>query len=153
METSLETKTAAVAKVPSGATAVLYAAIVEGDPTEAQIETGRNALTATLEIVGAVNTSSYLTRFPAVELANDETLRVDVDATLSKVAPDPLPDAAETETFDETSATETASSEEVATDANAETPGELPNDAASSESVSPLDENAAAIGVPETSEA
>lgn len=153
MKELLETKTAAVAKVPSGATVVIYAAVVEGDPTEAQIETGRNALTATLEIVGAVNTSSYLTRFPAVELANDETLRVDVDATLSKVAPDPLPDAAETETFDETSATETASSEEVATDANAETPGELPNDAASSESVSPLDENAAAIGVPETSEA
>ncbi len=135
MKELLETKTVAVAKVPSGATVVLYAAVVEGDPTEAQIETGRNALTATLEIVGAVNTSSYLTRFPAVELANDETLRVDVDAALSKVAPDPLPDVAETETFDETSATETALSEDVATDANAETPseGEPENDATSTD--------------------
>ena len=151
MKELLETKTVAVAKVPSGATVVLYGAVVEGDPTEAQIETGRNALTATLEIVGAVNTSSYLTRFPAVELANDETLRVDVDATLSKVAPDPLPDVAETETFDETSATETALSEEVATDANAETPseGEPENDATSTDA-------AASAGTdvePETSEA
>ncbi|MBP3532469.1 MAG: hypothetical protein J6K25_15040 [Thermoguttaceae bacterium] len=153
METILETKPVAVAKVPSGATAVLYAAIVEGDPTEAQIETGRNALTATLEVVGATNTSSYLTRFPAVELANDETLRLDVDASLSKVAPDPLPEVAEPETLDEMSSPESGSNEEVATDANAEAPGELPNDAASSESVSPLDENAAAIAVPETSEA
>ncbi|MBQ7030696.1 MAG: hypothetical protein IJN32_10665, partial [Thermoguttaceae bacterium] len=74
-----------------------------------------------------------------------------VDATLSKVAPDPLPDVAETETFDETSATETALSEEVATDANAETPseGEPENDATSTDA-------AASAGTdvePETSEA
>ena len=144
MKELLETKTVAVAKVPSGA-------VVEGDPTEAQIETGRNALAATLEIVGAVNTSSYLTRFPAVELANDETLRVDVDATLSKVAPDPLPDVAETETFDETSATETALSEEVATDANAETPseGEPENDATSTDAAASAETDVE----PETSEA
>ena len=146
MKTPVETKTVAVAKVPSGATAVLYAAIVEGNPTEAQIETGRNALTATLEVVGATNTSSYLTRFPAVKLANDETLRLDVDATFSKVAPDPLPDAVEPETLDETASTEIASSEEVAPDGNAE------NDATSSAETS-LDENAAAIVEPETSEA
>ncbi|MBP3556157.1 MAG: hypothetical protein J6K20_00425 [Thermoguttaceae bacterium] len=126
MKELLETKTVAVAKVPSGATVVLYGAIVEGDPTEAQIETGRNALTATLEVVGATNTSSYLTRFPAVELANDETLRLDVDATLSKVAPDPLPDAAEAEPLDETSSLEVESREDVATDGNGE------NDATSS---------------------
>ena len=146
MENALETKTVAVAKVPSGATAVLYAAIVEGNPTEAQIETGRNALTATLEVVGATNTSSYLTRFPAVKLANDETLRLDVDATFSKVAPDPLPEVAEPETLDETPPTEIASSEEVAPDGNAE------NDATSSAETS-LEENAAAIVEAETSEA
>ena len=146
MKTPVETKTVAVAKVPSGATAVLYAAIVEGNPTEAQIETGRNALTATLEVVGATNTSSYLTRFPAVKLANDETLRLDVDATFSKVAPDPLPEVAEPETLDETPPTEIASSEEVAPDGNAE------NDATSSAETS-LEENAAAIVEAETSEA
>ena len=152
MEKLLETKTVAVAKVPSGATAVLYAAIVEGDPTEAQIETGRNALTATLEVVGAANTSAYLLRHKKVELSADESLLLTVDSTYSKISPDPLPNAAEPESLDETASTEIASSEEVATDANAETPGELPNDAASSESVSPLD-NAAAIAVPEASEA
>ena len=102
-------------------------------------------MTATLEVVGATNTSSYLTRFPAVELANDETLRLDVDATLAKVAPDPLPDAVETETFDETAATGIASSEEVATDANAETPvnAESGNDATSTEAAA-IDETAVA---------
>lgn len=95
MENVIETKTVAVAKVPSGATAVLYAAIVEGVPTEAQIETGRNALTATLEIVGATSTSSYLTRFPTVELANDETLRLDVAASLAKISPDATSETSE----------------------------------------------------------
>ncbi|MBQ2790944.1 MAG: hypothetical protein IJE97_15005 [Thermoguttaceae bacterium] len=138
MEKILETKTVAVAKVPSGATVVLYVALVDGVPTEAQIETGRNALTATLEIVGATNASSYLTRFPAVKLANDETLRLDVDVTLAKVAPDPLPDAVEPETLDETPSTESALSEEVAADGSDKTS---------------LDDNAAAIAEPETSEA
>ena len=91
MKKLLETKTAAVAKVPSGATAVFYVAFVDGVPTEAQIETGRNALAATLEIVGATNVSSYLTRFSPEELADGETLLLEVDATLSKVAPDPPP--------------------------------------------------------------
>ncbi len=109
MERILETKTVAVAKVPSGATVVLYVALVDGVPTEAQIETGRNALTATLEIVGATNASSYLTRFPAVKLANDET-----------------------------PSTESALSEEVAADGSDKTS---------------LDDNAAAIAEPETSEA
>ncbi|MBR4834352.1 MAG: hypothetical protein IKU86_08515 [Thermoguttaceae bacterium] len=97
METILETKTAAVAKVPSGATVVLYGAVVEGDPTEAQIETGRNALTATLEIVGATNASSYLLRHKKIELAADESLLLTVDSTYSKVSPDPLQDVAEPE--------------------------------------------------------
>ena len=126
MEKLLETKTVAVAKVPSGATAVLYVALVDGVPTEAQVETGRNALAATLEIVGATNVSSFLTRFLAKELADDETLRLDVAASLSKIAPDPLP-----EILDETS----------------------PEESASGEAETPLDENAAASGAPETSEA
>lgn len=98
MKELLETKTAAVAKVPSGATIILYGAVVEGDPTEAQIETGRNALTATLEIVGATNTSSYLLRHKKVELAADESLLLTVDSTYSKISLDPQPDAAEPET-------------------------------------------------------
>lgn len=88
MKELLETKTAAVAKVSNGATVVLYAAFVEGDPTEAQIETGRNALAATLEIVGATNTSSYLLRHKKVELAADESLLLTVDSTYSKISPD-----------------------------------------------------------------
>ena len=126
MEKLLETKTVAVAKVPSGATAVLYVALVDGVPTEAQVETGRNALAATLEIVGATNVSSFLTRFIAKELADDETLRLDVAASLSKVAPDSLPGI-----IDETS----------------------PEESASGEAETPLDENAAAIDATETSEA
>ena len=98
MEKIVETKTTSIAKVPSGATVVIYAAVVEGDPTEAQIETGRNALTATLEIVGATNTSSYLLRHNKVELAPDESLLLTVDSTYSKISPDPQPDAAEPET-------------------------------------------------------
>ena len=127
MEELLETKTVAVAKVPSGATAVLYAALVDGVPTEAQVETGRNALAATLEIVGATNVSSYLTRFLAKELADDETLRLDVAASLSKVSPDQLPEVGEPET-------------------------PLENDATSSDETT-LDENAAASDALETPEA
>lgn len=138
MEKTLETKTAAVAAVPANSTLVLLAAVIDGNPTAAQIETARYAVEANLENVGATATSAYLTRFNPVELANDETLRLDVAATLAKVAPDPLPDAAETETLDETPSTESASSEEVATVGNDETS---------------LDENAAAIVAPEASEA
>ena len=126
METILETKTAAVAKVPSGATVVLYGAVVEGDPTEAQIETGRNALAATLEIVGATNVSSYLLRHKKVEIAADETLLLTVDSTYSKISPDPLP-----EILDETS----------------------PEEDAPSESETPLENDATASDAPETSEA
>ena len=108
MKETLETKTAAVAKVPSGATVVLYGAVVEGDPTEAQIETGRNALAATLEIVGATNASSYLLRHKKVELAADEALLLTVDSTYSKISPDPLPDAADPETLDDATSTDAA---------------------------------------------
>ena len=129
MEKLLETKNAVVAKVPSGATAVLYAALVEGAPTEAQIETGRNALAATLEIVGATNVSSFLTRFLAKELADDETLRLDVAASLSKIAPDPVP-----EILDETPPEESASGESVPPlDGAATENGATSNDAAASD--------------------
>ena len=96
MKTTIETKTSTIGAIPGGATVVLYGAVVEGDPTEAQIETGRNALTATLEIVGATNASSYLLRHKKAELAADESLLLTVDSTYSKISPDPLPDAAET---------------------------------------------------------
>lgn len=120
METVIETKNAVIAKMPNGATALLYIAFVEGDPTEAQIETGRNALTATLEIVGATNSSSYLLRHKNIELSADESLLLTVDSTYSKISPDPLPDVVETETFDETSSLEVESREDVATDGNVE---------------------------------
>jgi hypothetical protein len=109
MKTVIETKNAVIAKTPNDATAILYIAFVEGDPTEAQIETGRNALTATLEIVGATNASSYLLRHKKVELAADESLLLTVDSTYSKISPDPLPEIAEAETLDETAAVPEAS--------------------------------------------
>jgi hypothetical protein len=153
MKELLETKTAAVAAIPANSTLVLFAAVVDGNPTAAQIETARYTLAANLENVGATATSAYLTRFKSVDINvdADESLLLTVDATLSKVAPDPLPEAAEPETLDETAPTEIASSEEVATDANAETPvnAESENDATSTD--------AAAIAEtavdPETSEA
>ena len=101
MKEIVETKNAVVAKVPSDATVVLYGAVVEGNPTEAQIETGRNALAATLEIVGATNASSYLLRHKKVSLATGESLVLTVDSTYSKILPDPLPEIVDPETLDE----------------------------------------------------
>ena len=140
MKTPHETKTAAVAAIPANSTLVLFAAVVAGNPTAAQIETARYSVAANLENVGATATSAYLTRFEPVELNvdADESLLLTVDATLAKVAPDPLPGVAAPETLDETSSTETASSEEVATDESDETP---------------LDENATANDATETPEA
>ncbi len=90
MKQPLETKNAAVAAIPANSTLVLFAAVVDGSPTAAQIETARNAVGATLEIVGATATSAYLTRFEpvALDVDADESLLLTVDATLSKVAPD-----------------------------------------------------------------
>ena len=84
MEIVVETKKAVVSKVSNGATIVVYVAMVDGDPTEAQIETGRNALAATLEIVGATATSAYLMRFAPVDIKESDALLFDVDATLKK---------------------------------------------------------------------
>ncbi|MBQ9126547.1 MAG: hypothetical protein IJY15_02160 [Thermoguttaceae bacterium] len=159
MQTPLETKTAAVAAVPANSTLVLLAAVIDGTPTAAQIETARYAVEANLENVGATATSAYLTRFNpvSVDVDADESLLLTVDATLAKVAPDPLPDAAEPEPLDETPSTETASSEEVATVGNGE------NDATSTDAAAPdplpevaetsLEENAAAFVEAEASEA
>ena len=151
MKTPLETKTAAVAAVPANSTLVLFAAVVDGNPTAAQIETARYTLAANLENVGATATSAYLTRFNpvVVDVDADEGLLLTVDATLSKVAPDTLPEVAEPETLDETALPESGSSEEVATDANDETPGERQNNATSTDATA-IDETDVA---PETSEA
>ena len=140
MKTTLETKTAAVAAVPANSTLVILAAVVDGAPTAAQIETARYSVEANLENVGATATSAYLTRFEPVALNvdADEGLLLEVAASLSKVAPDSLP-----EIVDETSPEESASSE-------AETP--LENDAASFDETT-LDENAAAIDATEIPEA
>lgn len=104
MGTPLEVKNAVVAAVPANSTLVLLAAVIDGTPTAAQIETARYAVEANLENVGATATSAYLARFEpvAVDVDAEEGLLLTVDATLSKVAPDPLPDA-EAEPLDETS--------------------------------------------------
>ena len=103
MKTTLETKTAAVAAVPANSTLVLFAAVVAGNPTAAQIETARYSVAANLENVGATATSAYLTRFEpvSVDVDADESLLLTVDAILAKVGPDPLPDAAEPEPLDD----------------------------------------------------
>lgn len=103
MKTILETKTAVVAAVPADSTLVLFAVVVNGVPTAAQIETARYSVAANLENVGAVATSAYLTRFEPVELDvdADEGLLLEVAASLSKISPDPLP-----EILDETSSEE-----------------------------------------------
>ena len=103
MKTPLETKTAAVAAIPANSTLVIFAAVVAGNPTAAQIETARYSVAANLENVGATATSAYLTRFEpvAVDVNADESLLLTVDVTLSKVGPDPLPDAAEPEPLDD----------------------------------------------------
>ena len=103
MKTPLETKTAAVAAVPANSTLVLFAAVVAGNPTAAQIETARYSVAANLENVGVTATSAYLTRFEPVAVDADESLLLTVDATLAQVGPDPLPDAAESAVEPETS--------------------------------------------------
>jgi len=110
MKTPLETKTAAVAAVPANSTLVLLAAVIDGTPTAAQIETARYSVAANLENVGATATSAYLTRFEpvAVDVDADESLLLTVDATLAKVGPDPLPDAAEPETLDAATSSDAA---------------------------------------------
>ena len=138
MKELLETKTAAVAAIPANSTLVLFAAVVAGNPTAAQIETARYSVAANLENVGATATSAYLTRFEPVELDvdADEGLLLDVAASLSKIAPDPLP-----EIGDETPPEESASGESVP-----------PLDGAATENGA-TSNDAAAIDAPEAPEA
>ena len=114
MKTILETKTTAVAAVPANSALVLFAAVVAGNPTAAQIETARYSVAANLENVGATATSAYLTRFKpvAVDVDADEGLLLTVDATLAKVGPDPLPDAAEPEPLDDATSSDAAAIDE-----------------------------------------
>ena len=121
MKTPLETKTAAVAAVPANSTLVLFAAVVAGNPTAVQIETARYSVAANLENVGATATSAYLTRFEPVELNvdADESLLLTVDATLAKVAPDPLPDAAEPEPLDDATSSDAAAIDKTAAEPEA----------------------------------
>ena len=121
MKTPLETKTAAVAAVPANSTLILFAAVVAGNPTAAQIETARYSVAANLENVGATATSAYLARFKPVELNvdADESLLLTVDATLSKVAPDPLPENVEPEAFDDTTSTDAVAIDETNVDPEA----------------------------------
>ncbi len=121
MKETLETKTAAVAAVPANSTLVLFAAVVAGKPTAAQIETARYSVAANLENVGATATSAYLTRFEpvAVDVDADESLLLTVDATLAKVGPDPLPDAAEPEPLDDATSTDAAAIAETAAEPEA----------------------------------
>ncbi|MBO7206770.1 MAG: hypothetical protein J6W10_04070 [Kiritimatiellae bacterium] len=111
MKTPPETKSAVIAAVPANSTLVLFAAVVAGNPTAAQIETARYSVAANLENVGATATSAYLTRFEPVAVDVNESLLLTVDATLSKVAPDPLPESAEAEALDETPVETAAESE------------------------------------------
>ena len=121
MKTPLETKTAAVAAVPANSTLILFAAVVAGNPTAVQIETARYSVAANLENVGATATSAYLTRFEPVELNvdADESLLLTVDATLAKVAPDPLPDAAEPEPLDDATSSDAAAIDKTAAEPEA----------------------------------
>ena len=134
----LETKNAVVAAVPANSTFLLFGAVIAGNPTAAQVEAARNTLAASLELVGATATSAYLTRFEPVELNvdADEGLLLDVAASLSKIAPDPLP-----EIGDETPPEESASSESVP-----------PLDGAATENGA-TSNDAAAIDAPEAPEA
>lgn len=101
MKEIIETKNTAIATVPANSTLVLFAAVVDGNPTAAQIETARYSVAANLENVGATATSAYLMRFEPVDVGADENLLLTVDATRSKVVPDPLPEIVEPETLDE----------------------------------------------------
>ncbi len=121
MKTSLETKTAVVAAIPANSTLVLFAAVVAGNPTAAQIETARYSVAANLENVGATATSAYLARFEpvSVDVDADESLLLTVDATLAKVGPDPLPDAVEPEPLDDATSSDAAAIAETAVEPEA----------------------------------
>ena len=88
MKEVLEKKKSAIAEVPANSTLVLFAAVVDGTPTEAQIEMARHTVAANLENVGATATSAYLTRFDPVSLAPNEALLINVESSLIKFSSD-----------------------------------------------------------------
>lgn len=88
MKEIIETKNTVVSAVPANSTLVLFAAVVDGNPTAAQIETARYSVAANLENVGATATSAYLTRFEPISLRHNEALLLDVESSLIKFSPD-----------------------------------------------------------------
>lgn len=88
MKEIIETKNTVVSAVPANSTLVLFAAVVDGNPTSAQIETARYTVAANLENVGATATSAYLTRFEPVSLSHNEALLLNVESSLIKFSPD-----------------------------------------------------------------
>ena len=90
METTIETKTSTIGRIPNGSTVVLFAAIIDGVPTAAQIDAARNTFGASLELVGATATTAYLMQFEPVEVGDGETLVATSQTSLVKISPDPV---------------------------------------------------------------
>jgi hypothetical protein len=96
MKEILGKKMSAIAEVPPNSTLVLFAAVVDGTPTEAQIEMARHTVAVNLENVGATATSAYLTRFEPVSLSHNEALLLNVESSLTKFSSDVVdPEASE----------------------------------------------------------
>ena len=91
MKTIIETKTSTIGAVPSGSTVVLFAAVVDGMPTAAQIDAARNTFGASLELVGATATSAFLMQFDPVEVGAEESLVATAKTSLVKISPEPHP--------------------------------------------------------------
>lgn len=88
MKEVLEKKLSAIAEVAPNSTLVLFAAVVDGNPTAAQVETARYSVAANLENVGATATSAYLTRFDPVSLGDNEALLLNIESSLIKFSSD-----------------------------------------------------------------
>jgi hypothetical protein len=88
MKTTLETKTSTIGAIPSGSTVVLFAAVVDGVPTAAQIDAARNTFGASLELVGATATTAYLMQFEPVEVGDGEKLVATATTSLAKISPE-----------------------------------------------------------------
>lgn len=96
MKTVLETKTSTIGAIPGGSTVVLFAAIVDGVPTAAQIDAARNTFGASLELVGATATTAYLMQFEPVEVGDGEKLVATATTELTKISPELEPADEET---------------------------------------------------------
>ena len=90
--------------------------------TEAQLDLILAKIRAELETYGVqVGACATVATFPATTLEDGETLRLVAEATLEKLAPDPLPEIDETEALEPEPATEGGEEPDVASD-EAETP-------------------------------